>query len=111
MVSVEIKYSTFQSISHQKQLVRGTNTDQVIYENACELFHESWNGEPIRLLGIRTSKLKSDDAPEQISIFDYQFEKKNDKVKEEKHRKLDHALDEIRKKFGDEVIKRGTFLK
>ena len=111
MVSVEIKYSTFQSVSHQKQIVRATNTDQVIYENACELFRELWNGEPIRLLGIRTSKLQDDDAPEQMSIFDYQFEKKNDKVKEEKHRKLDHALDEIRKKFGDEAIKRGTFLK
>ena len=83
----------------------------MIYDNACELFHELWNGEPIRLLGIRTSKLKDDDAPEQMSIFDYQFEEKNDKVKEEKHRKLDHALDEIRKRFGDEVIKRGTFLK
>ena len=111
MVSVEIKYSTFQSVSHQKQITRATNTDQVIYENACELFHELWNGEPVRLLGIRTSKLQDDDAPEQMSIFDYQFEEKSDKVKEEKHRKLDHALDEIRKKFGDEAIKRGTFLK
>ena len=111
MVSVEIKYSTFQSVSHQKQLVRATNTDQVIYENACELFHELWNGEPIRLLGIRTSKLKDDGAPEQMSIFDYQYEEKNDTVKEEKHRKLDKALDEIRKKFGDESIKRGTLLK
>ena len=111
MISVEIKYSTFQSVSHQKQLSRATNTDQVIYENACELFRELWNGEPIRLLGIRSSKLKNDDAPEQMSIFDYQYEEKNNKLKEEKHRKLDHALDEIRKKFGDEAIRRGTFLK
>ena len=111
MVSVEIKYSTFQSVSHQKQIARATNTDQVIYENACELFHELWNGESIRLLGIRTSKLQDDDAPEQMSIFDYQDEEINDKTKEEKYRKLDHALDEIRKKFGDEAIQRGIFLK
>ncbi len=111
MVSVEIKYSTFQTVSHQKQIARATNTDQVIYENACELFHELWNGEPIRLLGIRTSKLKDDDAPEQMSIFDFQYEEVSDKVKEEKHQKLDKALDKIRKKFGDEAIKRGTFLK
>lgn len=111
MVSVEIKYSTFQSVSHQKQIVRATNADQVIYETACELFRELWNGEPIRLLGIRTSKLVSDDAPEQMSIFDFQYEEVSDKVKEEKHQKLDKALDEIRKKFGDEAIKRGTFLK
>lgn len=111
MVSVEIKYSTFQSVSHQKQIARATNVDQVIYENACELFHELWSGEPIRLLGIRTSKLVPDDAPEQMSIFDFQHQDVSDKVKDEKHQKLDKALDEIRKKFGDEAIKRGTFLK
>ena len=114
MVSVEIKYSTFQSVSHQKQMVRATNADQVIYETACELFRELWKGEPIRLLGSRTSKLVSDDAPEQISIFDYATEHVEHKVKDEKqkkHQKLDKALDEIRKKFGDEAIKRGTFLK
>lgn len=110
MVSVEIKYSTFQSVSHQKQLNKATNTDQVIYQTACELFRELWSGEPIRLLGIRTSKLTEDDAPEQMSIFDFQEEIK-DKAKNEKHEKLDKALDEIRKKFGDGAIKRGTFLK
>ena len=111
MVSVEIKYSTFQSVSHQKQLVRATNADQAIYQTACELFHELWSGQPIRLLGIRTSKLVSDDEPEQMSIFDFQYEEVGHKAKDEKHQKLDKALDEIRKKFGDEAIKRGTFLK
>lgn len=111
MVSVEIKYSTFQSVSHQKQISRATNADQIIYKNACELFQELWNGEPIRLLGIRTSKLVSDEAPEQMSIFDFQEEQVKGKVKDEKHQKLDKALDDIRKKFGNEAIKRGTFLK
>lgn len=111
MVSVEIKYSTFQSVSHQKQIARATNADQVIYENACELFRELWTGEPIRLLGIRTSKLVPEDAPEQMSIFDFQYEQVKEKAKDDKHQKLDKALDEIRKKFGDEAIKRGTFLK
>ena len=110
MVSVEIKYNTFQSVSHQKQLVRATNADQTIYQTACELFKELWNGVPIRLLGIRTSKLVDDTAPEQMSIFDFQKEVKQDTVKNEKHEKLDKALDEIRKKFGDDAIKRGTFL-
>lgn len=104
MVSVEIKYSTFQSVSHQKKLSKATNTDQTIYDCACQLFRELWSGEPIRLLGIRTSKLVPDDAPEQMSIFDYQ-------CVDEKHQKLDKALDEIRKRFGDSAVKRGTFLK
>lgn len=111
MLSVEIKYSTFQSVSHQKQMAKATNVDQILYENACELFRELWSGEPVRLLGIRTSKLVADDTPEQMTIFDYKYEETTKKNNEEKHQKLDKALDEIRKKFGDEAIKRGTFLK
>lgn len=111
MISVEIKYSTFQSVSHQKQITRATNVDQILYQQACELFHELWSGEPIRLLGIRTSKLVADDAPEQMTIFDYKYDETDKKSSDEKHQKLDKALDEIRKKFGNEAIKRGTLLK
>ncbi len=111
MVSVEIKYSTFQSFSHQKQLVRNTNSDQIIYEAACELFRELWNGDPIRLLGIRTSKLVDVNEPEQMSIFDFQESFVKENVKDEKHQKLDKALDLIRKKYGDDAIVRGSLKK
>jgi DNA polymerase-4 len=110
MVSVEIKYSTFQSVSHQKQIARATNTDQVIYENACELFRELWNGEPIRLLGIRTSKLIEANAPEQMSLFELQETLEKANAKSVKYKKLDVALDNIRKKYGEDAVKRGTLL-
>lgn len=108
MVSVEIKYSTFQSVSHQKQLIRATNADKTIYETACELFRELWNGEPIRLLGIRTSKLVDETEPEQMSIFDFQNNIEQKTAKDEKHEKLDKALDQIRKKYGKDAIIRGS---
>lgn len=107
MLSVEIKYHTFQTVSHQKQLPKPSNSDRILYENAFELFLELWNGEPIRLLGIRTSKLSDETEPEQLSIFDIQVEK----PKDEKHKRLDKALDDIRKRFGEDAVKRGTFLK
>ena len=113
MVSVEIKYHTFQSVSHQRQLLKATSNGQAIYQNACELFHELWSGEPVRLLGIRTSKLVDAEAPEQMSIFDFQAQVESGEtsvaVKNEKHAKLDKAMDEIRKRFGNDAIKRGTF--
>lgn len=108
MVSVEIKYNTFQSVSHQKQLSRKTNTDKMLYETACELFRELWNGEPIRLLGIRTSKLADETEPEQMSIFDFQSEMEQEVPKNEKQEKLDKALDQIRKRFGKDAIVRGS---
>ena len=106
MVSVEIKYHDFRTASHQNQLIQNTNSEQLLYENACALFRELWNGEPIRLLGIRTSKLVEESAPEQLTIFDIQPEKQKD----EKQRKLEKALDDIRRRFGEDAVKRGRFL-
>lgn len=111
MVSMEIKYHTFQTVSHQKQLARATSSDQMIYETACQLFSELWSGEPIRLLGIRTSKLVDEAEPEQMNLFDYQSVLEKDIPQDEKHKKLDQALDAIRKKFGEDAVTRGTFLK
>lgn len=108
MVSVEIKYSTFQSVSHQKQLLKATNTDKAIYKTACELFHELWSGAPIRLLGIRTSKLVGETEPEQMSIFDLQNTIEQENQENEKHQKLNKALDQIRKKYGEDAIVRGS---
>ena len=111
MISVEIKYHTFRRVSHQKQMEKATNSDQLIYESACQLFRELWNGEPIRLLGIRTSKLMDDEEPEQMDIFELQQWMNQDVSRKEKHKKLDVALDTIRRKFGEDAITRGTFLK
>lgn len=111
MVSVEIKYHTFQSVSHQRQLTKPSYADQVIYDTVRELFRELWNGEPVRLLGIRTSKLVDESEPEQMSIFDFQDMKELELPKDEKHQKLDKALDSIRKKYGEDAITRGTLLK
>lgn len=116
MVSVEIKYYNFESCSHQKQLLQTTNSDQVIYDTAMDLFRELWNKEPIRMLGIRTSKLCEEGEPEQLTIFDFQNMKKDAKkaqreekeiIHKKKQEKLDQALDKIRLKYGDEAVVRG----
>jgi len=107
MISVEIKYHTFQSVSHQKQLERASSADLVLYEAACELFHDLWNGAPIRLLGIRTSKLVDETEPEQMSIFDFQLENEERHKKQEKQQKLDEALDLVRKKYGEKAVTKG----
>ena len=84
MLSVEIKYHTFESVSHQRQLEKPTNLDQEIYQVARELFKELWNQEPIRLLGIRSSKLSEEGEPVQLSLFDIRFEADPKKEKKEK---------------------------
>lgn len=106
MVSMEIKYNTFQTVSHQTTLPTPVCAASLIYETACALFDEIWNGTPVRLLGIRTSKLVSRDEPVQMSLFDYEEKK----PKNEKLEKLDEALFTIRKKYGADSVVRGSFL-
>ncbi len=71
MVSTEIRYASFTEVSHQRQLTAATADAQTLYHNACLLFDELWNGEPIRLLGVRTSKLTDTPQPVQMTVFDY----------------------------------------
>lgn len=104
MVSIEIKYSTFVSVSHQMQLTTPSNANQILYQKSCLLFDELWNGNAIRLLGIRTSKLVPSSTPTQLNLFDL-----NDDTNQ-KSQNLDLALDDIRKRYGKNSIIRGSQL-
>lgn len=120
-VTVEIKYSDFSSCSHQSPLNIPVNSTQILYQAACRLFGELWNGAPIRLLGIRTTKLQDESAPVQLSLFDMDWTAakpaassvKKDSVPVpslEKQKKLDAAMDSIRKRYGNNAVVRGSFL-
>lgn len=105
-VTVEIKYHDFTSVSHQRQPIYKSNATQSIYEEACGLFGELWNGEPIRLLGIRTSSLVPEGEPVQLSLFDYAQKLEVDG----KRKRLDRALDQIRTRYGKNAVVRGSML-
>lgn len=107
MVSMEIKYYDFRTISHQKQLEKPSNDPKVLYNAACALFLEVWTGEPVRLLGIRTSKLADESEPEQLTIFDIVPPKEPD----EKHRKLKKALDELNARYGNGAVVKASLMK
>lgn len=116
-VTVEIKYADFTKCSHQAPLLSPTNATIKIYELSCRLFDELWNGSPIRLLGIRTSKLQDLGEPVQMSLFDLEFSEKTKEVKQvkkgpsgEKLEKLDKAMDAIKKRYGESAIVRGSIL-
>ncbi len=103
-VCTEIKYNNFRSVSHQMLLDTPTASTDTIYRHACILFDELWDETPIRLLGVRTTKLVEEDTPIQLNLFDYQA------PVSEKQQKLDEALDSIRARYGKDAIKRGSLL-
>ena len=107
MVSMEIKYHDFRTVSHQMQLEKPTNDPNLLKETACSLFLEVWSGEPVRLLGIRTSKLTDESEPEQLSIFDFEMPKEPD----EKHKRLKKAMDELNARFGQGAVVKASLMK
>ncbi len=114
--AVEIKYSDFSKCSHQAPFLSPTNATGKIHELSCRLFDELWNGSPVRLLGIRTSKLQEESEPVQLSLFDLDPESgpqsgNKGGPSREKQEKLDQAMDEIRRRYGDGAVVRGSFLK
>ena len=125
MVSVEIKYSSFRSVSHQTSLFSHTDSTQLIYETSCRLFDELWDGSPIRLLGIRTSRLAGAGEPSQLSLFDLEIRQPQKPPgcpessgpgmsapsSRQKLEALDKTLDQIRQKYGKDAVVRGSLLK
>lgn len=103
VVSVTIKDHELQSVSHQMVLKAPTNITSELYHQACRLFDELWDGAPIRLLGVRTSRVSREESGRQLSLFDH--------TDYDKLEKMDQAVDEIRKKFGTGAIMRASFLK
>ena len=102
VVSVSIRDFEMKTVSHQKVMQAPTNLTGEIYEAVCQLFDELWDGTPIRLLGVYTSKVSREERGRQLSLFDT--------TDYEKMEKMDQAVDKIRKKFGSNSIMRASFL-
>ena len=98
---VEIKYSTFDKYTRQMPLSSPTQDGKKLYHAACHLFDTLWNGNPIRLLGVRAGKLTYDDEPVQLDLLSY------DPKAIEKEQKMERAMDKIREKFGKDLIQKG----
>lgn len=106
LICTEIKYSSFQTVSHQTTLPSPTASTETIYQTALSLFDAIWSHAPIRLLGIRTSHLTSDSEPVQLSLFDLAA----NVPQNEKQKNLDAALDSIRSRYGSDSVVRGSLL-
>lgn len=102
MISVEIKYNDFTSVSHQAITAEPTDVTDEIYDLSCSLIRQLWNGKPVRLLGVRSSKLSDASEPVQLSLFDTKA------ASRDKLRKLDAALDHIKAKYGEKSVVRGS---
>ena len=102
-IAIQLKTNKFIKYSHQKTINTPTNNTQEIYNISKELLNTIYNGESIRLVGLKLDNLE-DNEYSQISIFDSD----NKKIRNEK---LDKTIDKIRDKFGYNSITLGAIIK
>jgi len=95
-ITVKIRYPNFETTSRQTTIPYTFYDDELILQ-AKQLFHKLWRkDEPIRLLGVRLSELT--DEAIQTNLFS-NVEKKSELYK---------AIDEVKNRFGTDLITKAT---
>lgn len=101
VVCVEIRDYNLEYYHHQITLPVSTDLTVEIYQAACRCFDELWNGIPIRHLGVHTGHVEAT-GTRQMTLFD--------EIDYDKQKRLEMAVDALRRRFGIDCIKRASFI-
>ncbi len=99
-IAIKLRYSDFTTFTRQTTLPQPTDIDQEIFATAWTLFEVNWNKRAIRLIGVAGRQLSP--AARQLDLFG----STDDRVE-----RLTRTVDEIRHKYGTELLKRGSTLR
>ena len=103
-ISVHLRTNDFQHCSHQRLLHGATNITTEIFEAACKVFDEAWDGvTPLRQLGVQVTRL-SQEPYQQFDLFSGVSPREY-----ERKLRLDETVDALRDKFGEDIIRRAKF--
>ncbi len=104
-IGIWIKYSYFDKFSKQEKLDLSISTDKEIYSNAVRIFDKLWNKDDgLRSVCVFTSGL-SQVRKKQLSLFDVESSGSD---KTEVDEKLQSVIDEMRNKYGNDIIRYGN---
>jgi len=100
-VHLKLRYSDFSTITRQEKLEQATDQDNEIYEIAIKILDKHWQqGRPIRLIGVGISDLGK--PYRQLKLWDQ---------KDVETSQLLRAVDQLRSKYGQNIIQRGSKLR
>ena len=100
-VTLKLRYSSFSTHTKQHSLDKMIQTGDEIARIARALFGQFALNEKIRLIGVSAGDLHRDgEDPQQLPLF----AQSNDKER------LSHKVDEIKQKFGNDALRRGSQL-
>lgn len=99
-IQVKLRWSDFTTITRQTTLLSATNLDQEIFDTAAALFKENWpKGKPVRLIGVGVSNLGP--PIHQLGLWSDDHQRKA---------RLVDAVDDLRERFGKDIILRADHL-
>ena len=103
-IRVHLRTYDFLHSSHQGLLHGTTNITTELFQAACRVFDELWDGvTPLRQLGVQVTRLAKEPY-QQYDLFSnlspLQYERKL---------RLDETVDALRDKFGEDIIRRAKF--
>ena len=100
-VAITLRTYDFKNFSKQIKLDNATDITNEIYEYIEKIFDNFWDGTKIRNIGVRLSNF-TDKCERQLSLFE---------TYNEKDHELQKTLDNINKKFGDNLVITASLLK
>ena len=101
VVQIKLRYSNFETLTRQTALPQPTNLDDEIYAAAEKLFEANIiPTRAVRLIGVGVSRLNP--PYRQLSLWDNNQDEKE---------KLASAIDQLKEKYGQDVIKRASMMK
>lgn len=101
-LSISIRETNLTRASCQMMLPRPTYVTEDLIRGACRLFEENFPDRlPLRSVGLSCSHLTPDTAPCQLSFS-------GEDQRMQKLEKLDAAVDDLRRRYGHNIIQRGN---
>lgn len=103
-IAIHLRTNEFKHFSHQSMLHGATNNTELLFDTACRIFDEAWDGHtPLRQMGVQVTRL-TNEPYQQYDLFSgvtpVQYERKL---------RLDEAVDALRDKYGEDIIRRAKF--
>ena len=101
-IKLKLRWADFTTLTRQVTVDQPTDDFDSVYENCVLLFESVWkSGKPVRLLGVGVSGLGR--PVRQLTLWEAGPEAEIS----EKERRLMEAIQELRVRFGDQVIRQG----
>jgi DNA polymerase-4 len=100
-IRIKLRWSDFTTITRQSSVKKPVNHETEITDHAISLLRACWTGSPVRLIGVGVSNLSR--VQEQLSLWGSENRVKSHTVA--------RMLDDLRDKFGSDIIRLGKEFK